>query len=345
MKQVVWVTIIALAAIAVAFVLRRRFILRWRLWKRARRRTRTEDALKHLLNLAERGLPGSAESLAGALGLNQNQTVQLLESMASRGMVRSATGGFQLTPEGERVALQIVRAHRLWERYLADEAGLPLSKVHVAAEKAEHGVTSEWLDAMEAHLGHPLTDPHGDPIPRADGTMIQTEAVPLTDWPSGKKARITHLEDEPDVVFQQILALGLKPGSQIRVVDSRPQYLLVSDGEDEHRLAPVVAANIFVEAAPPEKARPADLVPLSSLKDGDEAEVVSIDAECRGLGRRRLLDLGLTPASIVRVELATAFGDPRAYKVRGTIVALRREQAKQIWVRRLDQTREAARTA
>jgi len=345
MSTVVWVMIGA--AVAAPLLLAPRFglIARWAGWKRARRRALLEDALKHLLHLAERGQPGSAASLAGALGIGQNRTVQLVAKMESRGMVQTHSGGFRLTPEGERVALHIVRAHRLWERYLADEAGVPLSKLHDAAEKAEHGMSPERLDFMEAHLGHPLTDPHGDPIPRADGSMVQIGAVPLTDWPSGAQARIAHLEDEPDVVFQQILAIGLKPGSEIRVLDSRPEYLLISDGEGEHRLAPVVAANIHVEQAPQAEARPADVVPLSTLADGEEAEVVDLDAECRGLGRRRLLDLGLTPASRIRADLATAFGDPRAYRVRGSVVALRREQARHVWVRRVKQPKTVAQTA
>jgi len=334
MESIFWITLVVLVVLALGLAPRHGLVARWRRWESARRRTRLEDALKHLLTLSERGQPGSAESLAGALGLNQKQIIRLIARMEARGMLHSTSGGFQLTRDGEKVALQIVRAHRLWERYLADEAGLPLSKLHQEAEKAEHRMSAERLDVLEAHLGHPLTDPHGDPIPRADGSMVKVGSVPLTDWPAEQKARIVHLEDEPDVVLQQILALGLRPGSHIRVVDSQPEYLLVSDGGEEHRLAPVIAANIHVVAAPRLPERPAGLVPLSALNDGEEADVVNIDAECRGFGRRRLLDLGLTPASKVRAELATAFGDPRAYRVRGAVIAIRQEQARHIWVRR-----------
>lgn len=329
-----WILLLAAIATVAAILPRYGVLARGRSWRGLRRRARFEDALKHLLTLTERGQIPSAESLAGSLGLRQKELVQLIAQMEARGVLQSVRGGLQLTPEGERLALQIVRAHRLWERYLADEARVPFSKLHQAAEKAEHGITGERLDALEAHLGHPLTDPHGDPIPRADGTMPKVGTTPLTDWPIAEKARIVHVEDEPDIVFRQILATGLKPGSAVRVLDFQPEYLLVSDGEQEHRLAPVVAANIHVEAAPSAPLRDPDLVSLAELRDGEEADVVDIDAEYRGFGRRRLLDLGLTPATRVRAELATAFGDPRAYRVRGTVVALRREQAGKIWVRR-----------
>jgi DtxR family Mn-dependent transcriptional regulator len=164
--------------------------------------------------------------------------------------------------------------------------------------------------------------------------MIEVGATQLTDWPVGKKAVIIHVEDEPEVVLQQILAVGLQPGSAVRVIESGPERLLISDGEQQHHLAPVVAANIHVQAAPALPERAPDVVALADLNEGEVATVVAIDAAYQGLGRRRLLDLGLTPTATVRADLATTFGDPRAYRVRGTVVALRQDQARQVWVRR-----------
>ncbi len=341
MELVIWVLL--LGGTGVVLVLAPRFGLaaQWRRWSALRERARIEDALKHLHTLSQRGQTGNAESLAGALHLSQPELVRLIEKMETRGMLQTTSGAFQLTAGGERLAVQIVRAHRLWERYLADEAGVPLNRLHPVAEKAEHALTADRLDQLDAHLGHPLHDPHGDPIPRPDGSLETLDAVPLTDWPTGDKARIVHVEDEPDVVLQQILALGLSPGSRLRILESHPDYLLVSDGELEHRLAPVVAANIHVQPAPSMARRPADLVSLSELRDGEQAEVVDIDSEYRGFGRRRLLDLGLTPTAKVRAQLATAFGDPRAYLVRGTVIALRGDQAKHIWVRRAESAQAA----
>lgn len=332
MEALVW---LILGVVATLVVLPRYgFVARWRRWEKLRRRARFEDALKHLLAQSERGQAATAESVAGALGLGQKELVGLIARMESRGMLHSTSGALRLTAEGERHALQVVRAHRLWERYLADEAGVPLSDVHHVAEKAEHGLSPERLDALDAHLGHPLLDPHGDPIPRADGSMVHIVTTPLTDWPTGKKALVVHVEDEPEIVLQQILALGLKPGSTIRVIESGPSRVLLTDGENEHHLAPVVAANVHVRRAPAAGEVDPNVVPLAELSDGEVAAVVAIDPSYQGLGRRRLLDLGLTPSATVKAELPTAFGDPRAYRIRETVVALRNEQARKVWVRR-----------
>jgi DtxR family Mn-dependent transcriptional regulator len=341
MEGAVWI-LVSLAATAVS-ILSPRVGLRaqWRRWNGIRSRALFEDALKHLLEQFQHGRQGTRESLAGALGLSAQKLVSLIARMEARGVLQSAAGALQLTPDGERCALQIVRAHRLWERYLADEARVPLGKVHHSADKAEHGLTAENLDALDAHLGHPLRDPHGDPIPRSDGSLPAVTTVPLTDWPAGETAEIVHVEDEPEVVLQQIVALGLRPSVRLRILHSNPAFLLVTDGEHEHRLAPVIAANIHVKAAAGSSTRPAGSLTLAQLADGEEGEVVALDSEFRGFSRRRLLDLGLTPKARVRAELSTAFGDPRAYRVRGTVVALRNEQAGKIWVRPLREGRKA----
>ncbi len=307
-----------------------------RRYRRARNRRRLEDALKHLFSLFLRRQPASAESLAGALNLRVGKVLDLIKRMESKGLVHSAGTGIELTPQGERSARQMVRAHRLLETYLADEARMPLGKVHQAAERAEHEFTEEGLEALDARLGHPLRDPHGDPIPSPDGTLERLECISLTDVESSDTVYVIHIEDEPDVVFAQILASGIQPGDPVRVLSRAPEHLLIAHAGQQHRLAPVVAANIHVRQTPWKVAMPAGAVALSELPDNAEAEVVSIDPHLRGFARRRLLDLGLTPGAEVRVALQNAFGDPRAYRVRGTLVALRREQARMIWVRSAD---------
>ena len=301
-----------------------------------RRRELFEDALKHVLAWEGRAENATRESLAGALEISQRRTLGLITRMEAQGLVQTVTGGIRLTPVGERLALHIVRAHRLWERYLSDDADVPISRLHQAAEKAEHHLSAEKLDALEAHLGHPRHDPHGDPIPAADGSFSPLDAVSLVEWPSHKTARIVHIEDEPDIIFQQILAADLRPGKAVRIIENDPQRLVVSDGEQEHRLARAVAANIQVVAPAPHSRRPEGSRRLSELAEGQAGEVVELDSDCRGFSRRRLLDLGLTPQARVSVELNNTFGDPRGYRVRGTMIALRKRQADQIWVRLMD---------
>jgi len=298
-------------------------------------REQVEDALKYMLQQEQSGRYASPEALAGAMGLTGADALRLITRMEAQGLLTSRRGGLELTPDGERWALQVVRAHRLWERYLADEARLPLEKVHSEAERREHRMTADQVDRLDASLGYPLSDPHGDPIPDRDGQVTAMSGTPLTAWEPGEPGRIVHLEDEPPLAYAQILAEGLRLGQVIRMLEATPQRLLLSDGEKEFRLAPVVAANVYLSPLP-EAMGQAGVMPLSELPDKTSAEIVALDDACQGFTRRRLLDLGMTPGARLKPEMRNFFGDPRAYRVRGTLIALRREQAAQIWVKALE---------
>ncbi|MCB1021349.1 MAG: FeoA domain-containing protein [Bryobacterales bacterium] len=296
------------------------------------RRALYEDVLKHMLAWERRGKTATPESVAGALELAPKRVLDLITRMETRGLLVAGTDGISLTAEGERLALHVVRAHRLWERYLADDAGMPMGKLHQAAEKAEHNLSPEQVDELEAHLGHPERDPHGDPIPTSAGELPPLEGVALTAWAPSEAARIVHVEDEPAVIFQQILAAELRPGMTIRVLESSPERIILSDGTNEIRLARAVAANIQVAAPQRAAARPAGAIRLSQLRSGVKAEVLKLDEECRGFSRRRLMDLGLTPHASIEVALENTFGDPRGFRIRGTTIALRKAQARNVWV-------------
>ena len=296
-----------------------------------RRRTRAEDALKHLFSEEYRGRHASFASLSGVLRLDDRRLMQLLGRMQQQGLVAATGQEFRLTAEGERVARQIVRAHRLLERYFADEARLPLREVHAAAERREHVLTPDQVDALDASLGYPRLDPHGDPIPGRDGQISPAGDTPVTAWPVQRLGRITHLEDEPPLAFAQILAEGLRVGQVVRILESTAERVVLSDGENEFRLAPAVAANVFL--APADGARNTGVLILADLQHGQPAQVVGLDSGCQGFSRRRLMDLGFTPGAYIEHALQTFAGDPRAYRVRGTMVALRQEQARQVLVR------------
>ena len=314
-----------------------------RKYRLALTRERTENALKHLLRQATDGHAASFASLQGVLRMGDRSLMALTQRLERDGLVRAEGAQFRLTPEGERVALHVLRAHRLWELYLADELGVPIDRVHEQAERAEHGLTKAQLDRLSASMGHPALDPHGDPIPSGDGGVPESPGTPLGAWPS-TPGRIVHLEDEPPLAFAQLSAEGLRLGQVVCVVERTPTRVVLSDGENEYRLAPMVAANIHVAevtAAPALPAGPEGVIPLTGLPSGASAEVVALDPAFRGFARRRLLDLGFTPGARIRSDLATFAGDPRAYRLRGTTIALRREQSDRVLVRRLPATKEA----
>ncbi len=302
-------------------------------YRAAQGREQVEDALKHLLDREQQGRHASPESLAGTLGLARPTVTRLIEGMETKGLLESRGDQLHLTAEGERWALHVVRAHRLWERYLADEARMPLEKVHTEAHRREHNFTDAQLDELDAALGHPTRDPHGDPIPTREGTLPKAEGTPITAWQADRPARIVHLEDEPALAFEQILAAGLRLGQDIRILERTPQRVVLSDGENEYRLAPAVASNISVAPLPESELLKREAIPLTELAHDRRAEIVTLDDAVQGFTRRRFLDLGLTPGTTIYPELQNFFGDPRGYRVRGTLIALRKDQAVQIWVK------------
>jgi DtxR family Mn-dependent transcriptional regulator len=259
--------------------------------------------------------------------------MSLIEGMETQGLLETRGDQLHLTAQGERWALHVVRAHRLWERYLADEARMPLEKVHTEAHHREHHITDAQLDELDAALGHPTRDPHGDPIPTREGTLPKAEGTPVTAWQADRPARIVHLEDEPALAYEQILAAGLRLGQDIRILERTPQRVILSDGENEYRLAPAVASNVTVAPIPEHELLKREAVPLTEIAHDRRAEIVTLDDAVQGFTRRRFLDLGLTPGTIIYPELQNFFGDPRGYRVRGTLIALRKDQAAQIWVK------------
>lgn len=318
-------------------------ILAGRLWEmyRVRRRETVEDALKFLWDCAQRGEEGTPEALAGKLKLSPRATMRLLEEMNRRGLIRFQAGRVCLTPAGKAWGLQILRAHRLWERYLADNTAVPLEEIHRMAEKQEHRLSAAEVRKLEADLGYPHRDPHGDLIPDEAGVSRGEVGVPLTDWPVGQPGRIAHIEDEPESIFAQILAEGLLPGVDVVVRESSPVGVRLFVDGNEIWLASIVASRLHVVPAPVEVVPEAPGKTLADLRPGQRARVVAISADVRGLLRRRLLDLGFTRGGVVEVVLRSAFGggDPTAYRVRGTVIALRREQAEKIFVQAIEERR------
>ena len=276
-----------------------------------------------------RVLPGLCNSdLIGA--------ADLLANMETEDLVTFAEGGLHLTAGGRIAALHIIRAHRLWEQHLAEETGVGELQWHEQAERQEHLLSPAEADALAARLGHPTHDPHGDPIPEVDGELLRENDQPLTSLEVDRPACIVHLEDEPETIFAQLVAQKLHPGMHVRVLERTPQRIRFWADGDEHVLAPILAENISVMPLSQEEPAEEDVgEPLSMLKPGERGQVISITRSLRGVERRRLVDLGILPGTIVTVEMTSPSGDPTAYRIREAAIALRREQASLIRVNRL----------
>jgi DtxR family Mn-dependent transcriptional regulator len=316
---------------------------RWRRATRSAERVRIEDTLKHLYVSEVTGVVPNIQSVAGVARLTADEAAEVLQGLQSRRLIALEPDGIRLTAPGRELGLNVLRAHRLWERYLADQTGYPEIEWHGRAEAYEHRLSPAQTDTLSARLGHPTHDPHGDPIPTAEGELPRQAGVPLTAASLDEPLRIVHIEDEPEVVYAQLVAEGLHPGMQVRVTEISPQRVCLWADGDEHVLAPMVAANLSVVSLP-RAVRVEERVgePLSSLKPGEEGKVLLLSRRCRGQERRRLLDLGVLPGTVIRAEMRSPNGDPTAYRIRDALIALRAEQAEVIRVQRLPQPTAAA---
>ncbi len=263
------------AVVALLFWPRRGLLARWRKAQRMSDHVRHEDALKQIYKLEMKGQPVTLAAVAGAIQTSQNETAALLQEMEDAGLLRYEAAVPALTPRGREAALHIIRAHRLWETYLAEETGFDEADWHALAEAQEHGLSDADLRELAARLSFPAYDPHGDPIPAPGGTLVDHGGVPLATLDRDTPARIVHLEDEPETVYAQLVAERLAPGMPVRLTSVSAERVRFWANGDEHVLAPVVAANVFVRPAPVlEVAPPPHTRPLTSLALGESAEVV-----------------------------------------------------------------------
>ena len=137
-----WGWILILLTVA-AIIPRYGLLALYKDWQSAKEREQLEDALKHLLDREQQGRHASPESIAGTLNLSRAKITRLISDMESQGLLETHGSQLHLTTEGERWAMHVVRAHRLWERYLVDEARMPLSQIHDVAQKREHSLTAD----------------------------------------------------------------------------------------------------------------------------------------------------------------------------------------------------------
>ncbi len=331
-----WAAVVVIILAAV-FWPRYGLIARLRKSRYNSQRVLLEDALKHIYDREYKNRACSLESLTGALEISQETATRLIARLGKLGLVTVRNNRIELTAEGRSYALKIIRTHRLWERYLADETGLPETEWHRTAERLEHTTTEAEADALARHTGNPLYDPHGDPIPTASGELPPSAGKPLSDLDIAERAVITHLEDEPEVIYAQLVAANLHPGMVVQMLEKDPERVVFAADGEETVLAPIVATNVTVLPIEEEPEETGPYETLAGLAPGESGEVIRLSRSCRGMQRRRLMDLGIVPGTVITAEFAAASGSPIAYEIRGATIALRREQAEMIYIRRKEQ--------
>lgn len=297
-------------------------------------KTIIEDILKQLYHFENSGNKVDMKTLVQILGFNHTRVVDAIKKMTINDLIYFESDILKLTDTGREYALRIVRVHRLWERYLADKTGFSRSEWHDRAESMEHVLTHDEAEQLSVRLGNPKFDPHGDPIPTKTGKMAQVNGVELPLLPVNSIGRITHIEDEPEVIYKQIIAEKIHIGSLVRVVENNAtRIVFLSEGE-EFKLAPIVAANLTVAPIEKEVVVEDNIARLSSLDEHETAKIIGISKESRGESRRRLLDLGFVKGADISIDLMNPLGEPHAYLIKGTSIALRKDQAAKILIKR-----------
>jgi DtxR family Mn-dependent transcriptional regulator len=183
-----------------------------------------EDYLKTIYSLAEIETPVSTSRIAEARQVKPGSVTSMLQRLAKLNLVHYEKHyGVTLTTAGEKIALEVIRHHRLLELYLNEALGFSWDEVHEQADILEH-VISEKLEERIAHyLGHPKFDPHGDPIPDKDGVIETVPMVLLIDTAVGATTQVARIQDDANSEMLRYLAeLGLTPGTTVKILDVAP---------------------------------------------------------------------------------------------------------------------------
>jgi DtxR family Mn-dependent transcriptional regulator len=200
-------------------------------------------------------LQGRGESAVGTtavaerLGVTPASASGMLRRLAAEGVVDYAPyRGARLTPEGERIALEMIRHHRLIELFLAEVLGMPWDRVHAEAEVLEHHISEELEELIAAKLGEPARDPHGDPIPDRDLAVSADDSVALTELEPGEAGTFTRVSDSDASMLRYLAERRIQPGAALRVAGREPfgGPVIVEVAGHTHPLGPELAGSMWV---------------------------------------------------------------------------------------------------
>ena len=210
-----------------------------------------EDYAKAIYTLETRTAePVSTTALADRLALTPGSVSSMLKKLAELGLVKHTPyRGVRLTASGRRVALEVIRHHRLLELFLAQVLEMPWERVHAEAEVLEHVLSSELEEVIAAKLGNPTHDPHGDPIPSPDLSIDEGRTDSLDTLVAGARGRFVRISDSDPEMLRYLRERGVGPGAAFEVVDRQPfgGPLFVRFGEDVHPLGGELARAMRVE--------------------------------------------------------------------------------------------------
>jgi len=219
--------------------------------KEALRTPAVEDYSKAVFTIESRTRePVSTNALADRLGITPGSVSAMLKRLDELGLISHIPyRGVRLTEDGRRIALEVIRHHRLLESYLADVLGMPWDRVHDEAEVLEHVISEDLEGLIAAKLGHPTIDPHGDPIPSVEFDLEELETVGLDELPIGATGRFVRVSDSDPEMLRYLAQQGIGIGEELEVIERQPfgGPLFVRFGERTHALGDALTRAMRVE--------------------------------------------------------------------------------------------------
>jgi DtxR family Mn-dependent transcriptional regulator len=209
-----------------------------------------EDCLKAIFRLTHDGGEANTSALAERLRISPGAVTKMVKKLAGLRLVdHSPYRGVTLTPTGEKIALEVLRHHRLLELYLHEALGYTWDQVHGEAERLEHVLSEEMEERIDAMLGRPALDPHGDPIPSREGVLAASPGVQLSGLPDGRETVVARVRADDPELLRYLGRLGLYPGVSV-VIQRREPFggpLFLRVAGIEHAIGREVAEGVFVQ--------------------------------------------------------------------------------------------------
>jgi DtxR family Mn-dependent transcriptional regulator len=210
-----------------------------------------ENYVKAIYQMAQSADDGAVATgqISAALGVLPGTVTSMLKTLDESNLATyTPYEGVRLTSSGRALALRVLRRHRLIEQFLSQTLNLSWDEVHEEAEHMEHAVSDALVDRIDAYLGHPSTDPHGDPIPKADGTVAAAADRPLADCGVGDQFRVARVVDQSSEFLRYLSQAGLAIGAQGAVVvnDQAHKRVTIRIGDSEKTLSRDAAAKLMV---------------------------------------------------------------------------------------------------
>jgi DtxR family Mn-dependent transcriptional regulator len=302
--------------------------------------------------------PVPLSQLAESLSVTAVSVNEMCRKLQDSGyLVYRPYKGAVLTDIGEKTANHILRRHRLWEVFLVEKLHFDYKDAHKAACELEHTTTDAVIDRLDEFLGYPKTNPEGQVIPSSDGKKHQQTTIPILKMPVGTQGHINHC-DASGQTKEFMENQGLHPGVLVKVIASGSDSILIEINHKHVSLSSGIAKNIYTvissieemldsndhtfekemnEVKPKmnsETTATVEQFQLSDLKKGQKGIIVHVGG--KGAVKRRMMDMGVVPGSEISVIRVAPFGDPIEFSIKGYSLSLRKSEAKEILVERVN---------